>query len=252
MITGLILRDALGKQENNFFGELNMIRNISLFFAMVLIFSAAISAQDDSKDYKLTSEMLDKQSNELDQQIFNLNKSLAALIKKYDLLKTTDIKVLPFQTNYNLGPDFIEIEKHSFIRDDKFSNKATGVRTKKIVIYTNGETVSKIESRIFEKNFDSGDENVVDIVDPSPQTPDTNDIIFTHTYKGKVLMDKKKFADVKNNTASPLRNEIKQTFLVPHLSLFYDILLFTASSYYKSMKDSDSTMLEFLKKSANY
>ncbi len=222
-----------------------------LFAAAIIFVPVLIFAQVGDK-YKLTSEKLDKQGNSLDEEILNLNKKIAAVIKKYNLLKTKDIRILPYQTTYNLGDNYIEIEKHLFTKDKLYGRKITGIKKKRIKIYTNGETISKIESLIFEKNFDSGEINEVFITDPSPGTVSTDDIIFTHKYLGKTIVNGKRLGDVKNTTANPVRNEIKQTFLVPHLNIFYNSLLFIASSYYKSLKDSDLYMSEFLKKSTRY
>ena len=67
-----------------------------------------------------------------------------------------------------------------------------------------------------------------------------------------MLLNNKKLGTVKNTTAYPLRNEIKREFLIPHLSTFYSAILFISEAYYKSLKDSDSSLSEFLKKSTKY
>lgn len=228
------------------------MRKLLLIPCMILMLPLYSAAQDDGKEYKLTSDRLDKQSSELDQQILTINKNISNIIKKYELLKTPEIRILPYQTTYDLGADYIQIEKHVFIKDPLFPTKVTGIKKKRIKIYTNGQAISKIESTIYEKDFDSGNVNEVNIIDPSPETLDTNDIVFSHTYGNKVLLENRKFGDIKNTTAHAVRNEIKQNFLVPHLAIFYDVILFVSSSYYKSVKDSDTNMLDFLIKSYNY
>ena len=77
-------------------------------------------------------------------------------------------------------------------------------------------------------------------------------MVFNHTWRGKKIVDNKTMSKIKNTTASPLRNQIKSDFLIPHLSQFYRSLIFIAEAYYKSLKDSDSAMRNFLEKSIIY
>jgi hypothetical protein len=231
------------------------------FFTVVLIIAFSLTQSSDAQDktgaksekkYTLTSKKLDNQGKELDSQIIDLNNKIADVIKKFKLLNTPGIRILPYQTTYVLGKDYIEMEKHLFLKDQLYNRKIAGIKKKKIKITTNGQTVTRIESTIFEKDFDSGRVNEVIIIDPSPQSGGTDDITFTHNYGGTLVVKNKKMADIKNSTANPVRNEIKREFLIPHLSIFYNSLLFIAGSYYKSLKDSDSGMSEFLKKSTKY
>lgn len=231
------------------------------FFTITLIIAFALiqasSAQNkpetkSSQQYTLKSEKLDKQGSELDSQILDLNNKIASVIKKFDLLNTKGIRILPYQTSYNLGKDYIEMEKHLFVKDPLYNRRIASIKKKKIKITTNGKSVSRIESIIYEKDFDSGRVNEVTIVDPSPQSSGTDDILFTHNYVGRIIVNNKKMGDIKNTTANPVRNEIKREFLIPHLTIFYNSLLFISGSYYKSLKDTDSGMSEFLMKSIKY
>ncbi len=231
------------------------------FFIIALIIAFALTQSSDAQNktgekserqYTLKSEKLDSQGKELDSQIIDLNTKIATVIKKFDLLNTPGIRILPYQTTYVLGKDYIEMEKHLFIKDTLYNRKIAGIKKKKIKIITNGQTISRIESTIYEKDFDSGRVNEVIIIDPSPLSSDTNDITFTHSYVGKQVVKGKKMGDIKNTTANPVRNEIKREFLIPHLTIFYNSLLFIAGSYYKSLKDTDSSMSEFLRKSTRY
>ena len=214
------------------------------------MFVATVSGAQDKgqRQYKLTSEMLDKQGKELDDQIVSYNKKIAGIVKDYALLKSNAVSIVPYQTTYVLGPDFIEIEKHSFLKDDILSREITGILTRKMKIYTNGDTVSKIESEISDRDYWSGSFNYVKVVDPSPTVEGTDDITFTHIINGKTLIDAKRLGDMKNSTAFPVRNEIKRDFLIPHMSYFTDMIRFIAESYNKGLKDSDVGMQEFLKK----
>jgi len=233
----------------------------AFIFSIFMIFTLVnlINAQEkQGQKYKLSSERLDNQGKELDREILNLSTKIASVIKKYDLLNTKDIRIVPYQTSYDLGKDYIKLEKHQFIRSQIYKNNVAGIkdvvgiRTKGIKIYTDGKTVSKIETRIYEKYYNTDDRNEVIIIDPSPLTAGTDDVIFSHHYKNKKLLDKKKLGDVKNTTAYPVRNDLKRSFLVPNLNIFYNSLIFVAEAYYKSLKDADTNMAEFLKNAVKY
>jgi hypothetical protein len=228
----------------------------ALLAAACLIIMFAVSSAQEKKggdqEYKLISEKLEQQGKELDNQIFDLTKKIAEIIKKYDLLKTSGIRVIPYQTTFSQGADFIMFEKYSFIKDYLYEKDIVGIQSKKIKIYTNGQSISKIESEIYEHNTWSGATNLVRIVDTSSMSGNTDSIIFTYIENGKTFLENKKLADVKNSTAYPIRNELKREFLIPNLSYFESSLLFIAESYYKGLKDSEAGMTEFLKKAKRY
>ena len=233
------------------------MKRIIVMVATVCIMVSVSYSQNKSdkgtnSKYKLSSDALDKDGKSLDVQINELSSKIANIVKKYDLLNTKGIRFLPFQTTYKLGQDFIELEKHSFVKSGMLGGEITGIKTKKMKIYTTGSTVSKIESEIYEKDYYSGETDFVKIVDPSPTTEGTDDILFTHVKKGKNYLDEKPMGKIKNTTAFPLRNEIKRNFLVPHLSYFRNSFLFVSEAYYKSLKDADGALADFLKKSTKY
>ncbi len=228
---------------------------------VVIIVTLPIFAQQNTgkaKKYSLQSDVLIQQGKELDREIAVLNIKIQEVIKKFDLLNTKDIRIVPYQTQYILGKDYIQMEKHRFIKTTILKNNiagikdVVGIRTKTIKIFVSGGTITKTESKIYERYYNSGETTEVLIVDPSPSTEDTKDILFTHRYKGRIVLDKKKLGDVKNTTASPVRNQLKREFLIPHLNIFYNSVVFIAEAYYKSLKDADQNMSEFLKKSAKF
>ena len=222
------------------------------------ILPIALVAQDKGKEktekqeYTLTSENLDRQGKDLDAQINGLNRSIADVVKKYNLLGTPGIRSLPYQYSYNMGKDYIELERHVFIKDDVYHSTIVGIKRKRMKIYTDGNTVSRIETEIAEEFTESGLKSTVLIIDPSPLTEGTDDIQFTYRIKGRAFLDNRKLGDVKNSTAYPVRNDLKRDFIVPNLTIFNDALLFIAEGYYKSVKDADINMLEYLKKSTAY
>lgn len=203
----------------------------------------------------LSSQMLEDYGKEMDKMIVNWSKRIQEAIQKYDLMNTKDIRILPHQSNYDIGDGYIEIEQHYFIKDDAkrrntFGYKdIQGIRLKRIRIYVNGETLAKIEVDVQEKFFKDRPKNHVIVVDPSPTTDGTDDITFTHIYEGKTIIDNKTLAEIKNNTDNPLRNNIKRDFLVPNLSVCYNSLMFIGEAYYGSLKDSEMFMENFLRDS---
>jgi hypothetical protein len=225
-----------------------MKKIILVIFCSFFMFAVSIAQDKSEQQYKLTSERLDQQSKELDAQISSLNKRIAGIIKKYNLLKTPEVRMVPYQTKYVLGSDFIELEKHTFLKDDIYSKDVTGIEVRKIKIYSDGQSVSKIESQIYERDYYSGAMNIVKIVDPSPMSEGSDNIIFTHIVNGKTFLENKKLGDIKNTTAASIRNDVKREFLIPHLTYFTNSLLFIAEAYYRGLKDAESGMSEFLKK----
>lgn len=221
---------------------------IPLLFAI----STAQNRPGNEQKYKLTSEQLDQQGGKLDARIVSLAVKMADVIKKYNMLKATDIRIIPYQTTFVQGSDFIELTKYSFVKEDIYERDIVGVQSKKIKIYTNGQTISKIESEIYDHNYWAGSTNIVRIIDPSPTSEGTDDVLFTHAVNGKIYLENKKLGEVKNSTAYPIRNELKRDFFVPHMQYFAGTLLFIAESYMKGMKDSEAGMMEFLKKSKKY
>ena len=214
-----------------------------------MIIPSSLITQDK---YALTSDKLDTQEKELNSQIKEINTKMAKIISQYDLLKVKDIRILPYQTSYILTANTITIEKHSFIKDTLYNATVVGIKTKSIKFFITGKTVTKTESKIYEKNFESEDTTTVMIVDSSPGDGNTDSIIFNHTTRGYSLLKDKKMSTIKNTTAFPVRNNLKRDFIIPHLSTFLESLTFITESYFKSKKDTDSGLADFLRKSTKY
>jgi hypothetical protein len=144
------------------------------------------------------------------------------------------------------------MEKHVFKRDPVAADKVVGIRTRMIKIYTDGNKINKIEYELYNKDYDSGFWDRVRIMDPTPTDANTGDIEFTHISTGKTVLKNKKLGEIKNTTAFPVRNELKQDFIIPNLNIFYDAIQFTAEAYYSEFKDADVNMAEFLKQTTRY
>jgi len=225
---------------------------IAACLVLAVTVAGAQEKKENEQEYKLSSQTLDQQGGALDKQIAAYSVRVAEIIKKYNLLKTTGIRIIPYQTTYVQGADFIEMEKYSFIKDDIYNRDVVGVQSRKIKLFTNGDTISRIDTEIYDHFYWAGTSNIVRITDPSPTTEGTDDIVFTHIVNGRTLLENKRLAEIKNTTAYPIRNELKRGFLVPHLSYFMNSLLFIAEAYYKGMKDAEEGMTEYLKKAKKY
>ncbi|MFA5519088.1 MAG: hypothetical protein WDA74_07535 [Spirochaetota bacterium] len=226
-----------------------------IVFILMIFFAGQIfiTAQEN----RLVSEQLDNQGKVYDRQILELNSSIQKKISETGILTNENIKVLPYQTQFRVGPDrekpqYLEIIKHTYIRSSQFGRDYIGVEEKTLRIHTDGNNVSKVETIVLTKNYNSLEEEIVTVVDPSPMTEDTDDITFTHEVNKKKLVEEKKLGDIKNTLAQPLRNEIKMQFIVPNLSILLNSIVFISEASQKGFGDSDDIMLDFLKKSTLY
>ncbi|OPZ39688.1 MAG: hypothetical protein BWY96_00011 [Spirochaetes bacterium ADurb.BinA120] len=226
---------------------------VCLLSAAVLTNTTAWSQEkkEPERGSALTSEKLDSEGRALDERIVALGKKIEDIVVRYKLMSTKDIRVVPYQVSYRLADGYIEIQRHSYERDE-LTRQVTRLKKKTIRIYSSGSSVSKVESEIMERDYNGGLSTQVIIVDPTPTAAGTDDIIFTHILNGKKLLDGRKLGEVKNSTAFPVRNNLKREFLVPHLEYFSQVLLSIAETYARGIKDSDSQMYEFLKQSTSY
>lgn len=219
--------------------------------ALCLVLTGGAFTQEAKKD-TLTSEKLVEEGRQLDQQILNLCKKIEDTVAKYKLLGIKDIRLLPFQVSYSQGNDFLYMEKHFFVKDELVPSRVKIKKIKSAKVFTNGTTVNRLESLIREENYYDNTITEVKIVDPTPASPGTDDVVFTYIKNNKLIFTDKKLSEIKNTTAFPIQNQLKREFYVPHLVYFYDVLLNIAETYYKGIKDVDSIMTEFLKDSTKY
>ena len=200
---------------------------------------------------------IEEQGKSYDRQILELYNSIQRVVADNKLMENRDIKTLPYQTEINFGPDsknpqYVELIKHIYIRDGLFSSKPIGLEEKILRIYSNGTTISKLETIIRTKNFKTQEVESVIVTDPSPSSETTDDVTFTHQYNGKTAIEQKKLSEVKNNVVMPLRNEIKLQFMIPNLTILYNNIFFITESYKEENKSTDSKMSEFIKKAIQY
>jgi len=239
-----------------------MKKSLAGLLVLFLIIPIFLTAQDvnenkDKKENTLTSKAIEEKGQAFDKQILELSKSIQKVVAEGNLMSAAGIKTLPYQTEINYGPEkenpkYMQIVKHIYIKDGLFTNTLIGFEEKILRIYSDGKTVSQIETIITTKNFKSEDEEVVTVLDPSPSTEGSDDMILTHTLNGKKIINQRKLGDILNNVDSPVRNGIKAEFIIPNLTILHKNLLFISESNIKSSKDTDTNVSEFLKKSTLY
>jgi hypothetical protein len=221
-----------------------------LLIVFIIIFlPLQLFAEDEKNSYSLKSERIEKKSGILDKQILEINKKMASLVNRYNLMSIEDITLVPYQYSYRKEKGYFELERHSFDLDPLLESKIAGIRISRIRVYSSGKGISKIEIMVYSNDYRSGFWDRVTIVDPSPMEVGTGDITFTHISNGKKKLENKKLRDVKNTSAFPVRNKVKENFILPAMQEFYDAIHFTAEAYVKSFKDNDSHMAQFLKES---
>jgi len=215
-----------------------------------LVVSAEPGAANESANLAELGKLYDK-------QIHELNIDIQRLISEGDFMNNRTFKSLPYQSEIYYGPDpknpeYVELTKHVYTRNGQLGSEIVGYEEKKMQIYSDGKSISKIITVVRKKNFRTLDEEVVTMIDPSPTTEGTDDILLSHTYNNRVLVKQKKMAEIENTMDAPIRNNLKIQFIIPNLAILNNMLIFITEVNSKSAKDADRKMAEFLKKAVLY
>lgn len=239
-----------------------MKKGSAVILVLFLIIPLYLTAQEvrgnkDKKETAVSTKAIEEKGQDFDKEILRLNQRIQEVVAEANVMSGTGIKTLPYQTDINFGPDkdkpeYVQVTKHIYIKDGLFSNTLIGYEEKTLRIYCDGKNISKVETIIRTKNFKSQDEELVTVIDPSPSTESTDDIILSHTYNKFKLIDQKKLGNIVNDVDTPVRNGIKSEFIIPSLSILEKNLLFITETNKKGSKDIDINVSEFLKKSTLY
>lgn len=224
--------------------------SVVVLSAVTLLFAQA-DAKKVKSDSSLMSESLEAEAKDLDNQIIDYSKKIEDTIKKYKLYNAKDIRLLPYQITFETKEGYVLVRRHMLYKDQS-GKKIETSKERSMKITTDGNTVTKFESRIYEKDYNSFRENVVVIIDPSPTGTDKGTIQFSHIVNDRVIIQSKPLSQVKNTTAFPVANNLKRDFYIPHLKYFYDTLLTIGETYQKGIKDDDEMMQDILQKSLKY
>ena len=232
-----------------------MRRLSALLISFFLIIPVFISAQQN-KD-KLNSQLIDERSKALNKEIVELYKMIEAVIADSNILSPDGVKVLPFQTDIIYGPnsdkpEYFELIKHIYIRTGTFSGVPVGYEERTLRLYTDGKTLKKMETTVIVRNFRAQTEEILTFFDPNPGSESKDDIIISHKFNGRKIVEGKKLGEILNNIDLPIQNEIKAEFMIPTLVSLHKNLLFITESNLKSSKDIDANISDSLRKSALY
>jgi hypothetical protein len=234
-----------------------MKRFIVLLITFFLIVPVFISAQEGKKNDALNSKLIDDNGKALDKQILELYQMIEKVVASSNIMSYEGVKYLPYQTDIAYGPDrdkpqYVELVKHIYIKEGLFGGKMVGYEEKTLRLYSDGKTINKMETIIRVRNFRTQSEEILSVVDPSPNSESKDNITITHTRNGKKIVEDKKLGEILNNIDLPIGNEIKAEFLIPNLVTLHKNLLFITEANTKSSKDVDMNVADFLKKSTYY
>ena len=232
-----------------------MKRLSAILITFFLIIPVFISAQQ--KEDKFRSQIIDNKSKDLDRQILDLYKNIERVIANSDIMSPEGVKYLPYQTDIFYGPnkdkpEYLELVKHMYIKESFQNRNLIGYEEKVLRIYTNGKTVSKLETIIKIRNFRLQSEEILTVVDPSPGSESKDNIVLDHVRNGKKIVDQKKLGEIINNIDIPIKNEIKAEFMIPHLVSLYRNLVFITEANLMDATGADMNMSDFLIRSTNY
>lgn len=129
--------------------------------------------------------------------------------------------------------DGVELTQFNFvIRQDPDRERATGSRRKSVMLFykaggapdTQGDLqLDLVVTRIVEDDYDAGVKNLEVIIDPSPSTPGTDDVVTLHRYNLKVT-NCALVATMSNTPNYPHRADFKRKFytrLLDHFDTLY-------------------------------
>jgi hypothetical protein len=141
----------------------------------------------------------------------------------------------PIATFTPQNRDGVELTQFNFVlRQDADRERAIGSRRKSVMLFykaggtaapdTEGaQELDMVVTRIVEDDYDAGVKNVEVIIDPSPSTPGTNDVVTLHRYNLKVTTCAL-VATMSNTPNYPHRADFKRKFytrLLDHFDTLY-------------------------------
>ncbi len=189
---------------------------------------------------------------------------LAGLGERADLIAKVDTKVKQAQAAgvKASAPQFqardgIELTQFEFIYDeDDPERRAAGSRRKSLALYFKQGTEEKwtlemVVTRVVEDNMLSGVRDVEVIIDPSPMTPENDDIMFFHRYNQKPV-NVAIVGTMSNTPNNPLRNQFKQKFYSKLLDHFFRLYRLVDGYANKDSNDYNREVIEKLRKGMEY
>ena len=195
------------------------------------------------------SKELEASDKAIDAKILNLNQRMA----RYLVLMNMDIKLMPERTELikNKDKNYIELESYSFIQKSRLISEVVGLRYKTLRLYFSGNRVSRIETRVFEQNFYTFSKLEIVVVDPSPNTEDTKDIMVTRKFNDG-MRKKVNLVAMENTRTRPLRIRFKRKYYQKNLIYFEKLYRFVEEFQNRIGGDFDKVLINDLKDSLDY
>ncbi len=213
-------------------------------FLISLPFTATYGQEESSLQ---KAKELEETEGLFDEKIATYNEALA----DYSTLQNDGIVYSPGKTVFKSGDGYIELEAFDFIKEDFKSTKVVGGRQKNMRLYFSGDSLTKVESVIIEKNFAAKSTYYTKIVDPDPMSPENGDIEITIKVNDEPSRTTT-LSQMENTLTSPNRIKFKQEFYVSHLQDFERLFRYTEKYRAHYSSNDDYNAIEIMKRSLTY
>ena len=216
---------------------------VNSFFTLSARYQKKVDANfQEAEELKTTGKAIDI-------KILNLNKKMA----RYLILMNVDVKLTPERTVFtkDKAKNYVQLESYSFIPRSKIIPDKVGLRYKTLRIYFTANRISRIETSIFEQNYYTTIKQEITVIDPSPNTEDTKDIMIIRRINDGPEK-KLDLATVENTNTRPLRIRFKRKYYLKSLIYFEKLYQFTEEFQNRIGGDSDEVVIENLKRSLDY
>ena len=222
-----------------------------LLFLFIWTVSSGLSARYQKKvdsKYEL-SEDIKKNEKAFDLKILEMNRKLA----RYQLLMDVDVKFTPERTEFsqNREQNYVQLESYSFIPRSTLVTDYVGLRYRTLRLYFSGNQLSRIESKMFERNFDTSSKLEITVVDPSPNTEETGDIMITRNFNDGDIK-KINLSAIENINRRPLRRNFKRDYYRKNLFYFEGLYKIVEEWQSRIGGNSDKIIVDDLTNSLDY
>ncbi|MDH5720516.1 MAG: hypothetical protein OEZ13_07810 [Spirochaetia bacterium] len=211
---------------------------------MATLFITQLYSQKAKSDDSQLSKELEETEKKLDKKIVDMNKEFTDFYS----LKGKDVNYSPAQTRFRQAEDYIELESYSFINHTRNTGEVVGMKSKIMRLYYSGNSLKKIETTVIEENFQQQTKIENKVVDPSPQTEDSQDIEITNIFNdGRPITVALK--SMQNTISNPLRIKFKREFYLKNLAYFQKMYTYTIGYQARYGTSTTDNLIEDLKKS---
>ncbi len=160
----------------------------------------------------------------LDEKILVLYKRL----QEYRGLMNVDVRYTPQRTKFtkDVSKGYIELESYSFIPVVHFLPELSGLRTKTMRLYFQGNNLSKVQTTVTDYDHEQDISEISTVVDIKPLTKENGDVSVTHQVNGDKTYTSRLGA-FENIVSRPVRLDFKRKYYEKHLVYFEKLFRFT-------------------------